>query len=50
MEDHYFGVIRPRVQAFMKELNEELWKLGMFAEGWGGCDNFFFNLFGCAES
>ncbi len=32
MEDHYFGVIRPRVQAFMKELNEELWKLGVYAK------------------
>ena len=32
MEDHYFGVIRPRVQAFMKELNEELWKLGIYAK------------------
>ncbi|MBE7077999.1 MAG: glutamine synthetase type III, partial [Clostridiales bacterium] len=32
MEDHYFGVIKPRVQAFMKELNEELWKLGVPAK------------------
>ena len=32
MEDHYFGVIRPRVQAFMRELNEELWKLGIYAK------------------
>ncbi len=32
MEDHYFGVIRPRVQAFMEELNEELWKLGIYAK------------------
>ena len=31
MEDHYFGVIKPRVQAFMKDLNEELWKLGLLA-------------------
>jgi glutamine synthetase len=31
MEDHYFGVIKPRVQAFMKDLNEELWKLGILA-------------------
>ena len=31
MDDHYFGVIKPRVQAFMKELNEELWKLGVLA-------------------
>ncbi|MBQ2679257.1 MAG: glutamine synthetase III, partial [Firmicutes bacterium] len=28
MDDHYFGVIKPRVAAFMEELNEELWKLG----------------------
>ncbi|MBE5751378.1 MAG: glutamine synthetase type III [Clostridiales bacterium] len=32
LEDHYFGVIKPRVQAFMKELNEELWKLGVLAK------------------
>ena len=32
MEDHYFGVIRPRVQAFMKDLNTELWKLGIYAK------------------
>ncbi len=32
MEDHYFGVIKPRVMAFMKELNEELWKLGVYAK------------------
>ena len=32
MEDHYFGVIKPRVQAFMKDLNEELWKLGVLAK------------------
>ena len=32
LEDHYFGVIKPRVAAFMKELNEELWKLGIFAK------------------
>ncbi len=32
LEDHYFGIIKPRVQAFMKELNEELWKLGVLAE------------------
>ena len=31
MEDHYFGAIKPRISAFMKELNEELWKLGVFA-------------------
>ena len=32
LEDHYFGVIKPRVQAFMKELNVELWKLGILAK------------------
>lgn len=32
MEDHYFGVIKPRVAAFMAELNEELWKLGILAK------------------
>ena len=32
MEDHYFGAIKPRVQEFMKELNEELWKLGVLAK------------------
>lgn len=32
MEDHYFGVIKPRVAAFMEELNEELWKLGVLAK------------------
>ena len=32
MSDHYFGVIRPKVQAYMKELNEELWKLGILAK------------------
>ncbi|MBE7042437.1 MAG: glutamine synthetase type III [Ruminococcaceae bacterium] len=32
MEDHYFGVIKPRVSAFMKELDEELWKLGILAK------------------
>lgn len=32
LEDHYFGVIRPRVAAFMKELDEELWKLGIYAK------------------
>ena len=31
MDDHYFGVIKPRVAAFMAELNEELWKLGVMA-------------------
>jgi glutamine synthetase len=32
LEDHYFGVIRPRVSAFMKELNEALWKLGVYCK------------------
>lgn len=32
MEDHYFGSLRPRVAAFMKELDEELWKLGVLAK------------------
>ncbi len=32
MSDHYFGVIKPRVAAFMKELDEELWKLGVPAK------------------
>ena len=32
LEDHYFGVIKPRVQAYMNDLNEELWKLGIFAK------------------
>ncbi|HIT06203.1 MAG TPA: glutamine synthetase III [Candidatus Scybalocola faecipullorum] len=32
MEDHYFGTIKSRVQAYMKELNEELWKLGVLAK------------------
>lgn len=32
LDDHYFGVIKPQVQAFMKELNEELWKLGILAK------------------
>ncbi len=32
MEDHYFGTIKPRVSAFMKELDEELWKLGIYAK------------------
>ena len=30
LEDHYFGAIKPRVSAFMKELDEELWKLALF--------------------
>ena len=32
MEDHYFGSIRPRVKAFMADLDEELWKLGITAK------------------
>lgn len=32
MDDHYFGVIKPRVAAYMEELNEELWKLGILAK------------------
>ena len=32
LEEHYFGVIRPEVSAFMKELDEELWKLGFPAK------------------
>ena len=32
LEDHYFGMIKPRVQAFMKDLNNELWKLGILAK------------------
>ena len=32
LDDHYFGAIKPRVAAFMKELNEELWKLGVCAK------------------
>lgn len=31
MDDHYFGAIKPRISAFMKELNDELWKLGVYA-------------------
>ncbi|MCL2759947.1 MAG: glutamine synthetase III, partial [Treponema sp.] len=31
LEDHYFGCIKPRISAFMKELDEELWKLGVYA-------------------
>ncbi|MCL2216594.1 MAG: glutamine synthetase III [Defluviitaleaceae bacterium] len=30
LDDHYFGSIRPRVSAFMAELDEELWKLGIY--------------------
>lgn len=32
LDDHYYGAIKPRVQAFMSELNEELWKLGICAK------------------
>ena len=32
LDDHYFGVIKPRVAKFMEELNEELWKLGILAK------------------
>ena len=32
LDDHYFGTFRPRVAAFMKELDEELWKLGILAK------------------
>ena len=32
LDDHYFGSIKPRVKAFMLELDEELWKLGVFAK------------------
>ena len=32
LDDHYFGVIKPRVSEFMKELDEELWKLGVLAK------------------
>ncbi len=32
LEDHYFGAIKPRIQAFMDDLNEELWKLGVLAK------------------
>ena len=32
LDDHYFGVIKPRVSAFMEDLNEELWKLGILAK------------------
>lgn len=32
MEDHYFGVIRERIGVYMKDLNEELWKLGVSAK------------------
>ncbi|HCR43500.1 MAG TPA: glutamine synthetase type III, partial [Ruminococcaceae bacterium] len=32
LDDHYFGVIKPRVKAFMNDLDEELWKLGILAK------------------
>ena len=32
MDDHYFGAIKPRVAAFMQQLNDELWKLGILAK------------------
>ncbi|MGN1479089.1 MAG: glutamine synthetase III [Acutalibacteraceae bacterium] len=32
MDDHYFGTIKPRIKAFMSDLNDELWKLGIFAK------------------
>ena len=32
LEDHYFGAIKPRVAAFMRDLDEELWKLGILAK------------------
>lgn len=32
MDDHYYGVIKPRISAFMKDLDEELWKLGILAK------------------
>ena len=32
MDDHYFGTVKPRVAAFMRDINEELWKLGVCAK------------------
>ena len=32
LDDHYFGTLKPRVKSFMKELNDELWKLGVLAK------------------
>ncbi|GBU24129.1 glutamine synthetase [Fibrobacteria bacterium R8-3-H12] len=32
LEDHYFGSLKPRISAFMKDLDEELWKLGVYAK------------------
>jgi len=32
LEDHYFGTLKPRISAFMKDLDEELWRLGVYAK------------------
>jgi glutamine synthetase len=32
LEDHYFGTLKPRISSFMKDLDEELWKLGVYAK------------------
>ena len=32
LEDHYFGTIKTRVQAYMKDLDEQLWRLGIYAK------------------
>jgi glutamine synthetase len=32
LEDHYFGALKPRISAYMRELDEELWKLGVYAK------------------
>ena len=32
MDDHYFGALKPRVSNYMKDLDEELWKLGILAK------------------
>lgn len=32
MDDHYYGAIKPRISSFMKDLNDELWKLGVYAK------------------
>ena len=32
LDDHYFGSLKPRISAYMKELDEELWKLGVYAK------------------
>lgn len=32
LDDHYYGAIKPRVAAFMRELDQELWKLGVLAK------------------